>query len=55
VARADRGEAIRLDLNISSQMGHVGAAKAHGLLRLEAAMEGFTKAMAIELARTTSA
>jgi NAD(P)-dependent dehydrogenase (short-subunit alcohol dehydrogenase family) len=37
-------------INISSQMGHVGAAKRTVYCASKHAMEGFTKAMAIELA-----
>ena len=37
-------------INISSQMGHVGAAKRTVYCACKHAMEGFTKAMAIELA-----
>jgi NAD(P)-dependent dehydrogenase (short-subunit alcohol dehydrogenase family) len=37
-------------INISSQMGHVGAAKRSVYCASKHAMEGFTKAMAIELA-----
>jgi len=37
-------------VNISSQMGHVGAAKRTVYCASKHAMEGFTKAMAIELA-----
>ena len=42
-------------INISSQMGHVGAARRTVYCASKHAMEGFTKAMAIELAPTTSA
>jgi NAD(P)-dependent dehydrogenase (short-subunit alcohol dehydrogenase family) len=38
-------------INISSQMGHVGAARRTVYCASKHAMEGFTKAMAIELAR----
>ena len=41
-------------INISSQMGHVGAARAPSM-RVKHAMEGFTKAMAMSWRRTTSA
>jgi NAD(P)-dependent dehydrogenase (short-subunit alcohol dehydrogenase family) len=37
-------------INVSSQMGHVGAARRTGYFASKHAMEGFTKAMAIELA-----
>ena len=37
-------------INISSQMGHVGAARRTVYCATKHAMEGFTKAMAIELA-----
>jgi NAD(P)-dependent dehydrogenase (short-subunit alcohol dehydrogenase family) len=37
-------------INISSQMGHVGAARRTVYCASKHAMEGFTKAMAIELA-----
>ena len=37
-------------INISSQMGHVGAARRSVYCASKLAMEGFTKAMAIELA-----
>ena len=37
-------------INISSQMGHVGAAKRTVYCASKHAMEGFTKAMAVELA-----
>ena len=37
-------------INISSQMGHVGAARRTVYCAIKHAMEGFTKAMAIELA-----
>jgi NAD(P)-dependent dehydrogenase (short-subunit alcohol dehydrogenase family) len=37
-------------INISSQMGHVGAARRSVYCASKHAMEGFTKAMAIELA-----
>ena len=37
-------------INVSSQMGHVGAAKRSVYCASKHAMEGFTKAMAIELA-----
>jgi NAD(P)-dependent dehydrogenase (short-subunit alcohol dehydrogenase family) len=37
-------------INVSSQMGHVGAARRTGYCASKHAMEGFTKAMAIELA-----
>src|SRR5678809_1047541 len=37
-------------INISSQMGHVGAARRTVYCTSKHAMEGFTKAMAIELA-----
>jgi NAD(P)-dependent dehydrogenase (short-subunit alcohol dehydrogenase family) len=37
-------------VNISSQMGHVGAARRTVYCASKHAMEGFTKAMAIELA-----
>ncbi len=42
-------------INISSQMGHVGAARRTVYCASKHAMEGFTKAMAIELAPTISA
>src|SRR6516164_8920621 len=42
-------------INISWQMGHVGAARRTVYCASKHAMEGFTKAMAIELAPTTSA
>ena len=42
-------------INISSQMGHVGAARRTVYCASKHAMEGFTKAMAIELAPHTSA
>ena len=38
-------------INVSSQMGHVGAARRTVYCASKHAMEGFTKAMAIELAR----
>jgi NAD(P)-dependent dehydrogenase (short-subunit alcohol dehydrogenase family) len=44
---AKRGGSI---INISSQMGHVGAARRTVYCASKHAMEGFTKAMAIELA-----
>src|SRR5262252_7583221 len=57
-ARGDKAEARRLlaakrpgsIINISSQMGHVGAARRTVYCTSKHAMEGFTKAMAIELA-----
>jgi NAD(P)-dependent dehydrogenase (short-subunit alcohol dehydrogenase family) len=45
--RAKRGGSI---INVSSQMGHVGAARRSVYCASKHAMEGFTKAMAIELA-----
>jgi NAD(P)-dependent dehydrogenase (short-subunit alcohol dehydrogenase family) len=44
---AERGGVI---INVSSQMGHVGAANRSVYCATKHAMEGFTKAMAIELA-----
>jgi len=44
---ADRAGSI---INVSSQMGHVGAARRSVYCASKHAMEGFTKAMAIELA-----
>jgi NAD(P)-dependent dehydrogenase (short-subunit alcohol dehydrogenase family) len=44
---AKRGGSI---INVSSQMGHVGAARRTVYCASKHAMEGFTKAMAIELA-----
>ena len=57
-ARGDKAVARRLIeakrpgsiINISSQMGHVGAARRSVYCASKHAMEGFTKAMAIELA-----
>src|SRR5882724_2350687 len=59
-ARGQKAEAVARRLvaarqpgsivNISSQMGHVGAAKRTVYCASKHAMEGFTKAMAIELA-----
>src|SRR6202161_650017 len=37
-------------INISSQMGHVGAARRSGYFASKHAMDGFTKVMALELA-----
>ena len=44
---ARRGGSI---INISSQMGHVGGAEPHIYCASKHALEGLTKAMAIELA-----
>jgi NAD(P)-dependent dehydrogenase (short-subunit alcohol dehydrogenase family) len=45
--RKSRGGAI---VNISSQMGHVGAARRTAYCTTKHALEGFTKALAVELA-----
>jgi len=45
--RKERGGAI---VNISSQMGHVGAARRTAYCMTKHALEGFTKALAVELA-----
>ena len=47
LVEAKRGGSI---INISSQMGHVGAARRTVYCASKHAMEGFTKAMAVELA-----
>jgi NAD(P)-dependent dehydrogenase (short-subunit alcohol dehydrogenase family) len=47
LTEAKRGGSI---INVSSQMGHVGAARRTVYCASKHAMEGFTKAMAIELA-----
>ena len=47
---ADQDPASGSIINISSQMGHVGAARRSVYCASKHAMEGFTKAMAIELA-----
>jgi NAD(P)-dependent dehydrogenase (short-subunit alcohol dehydrogenase family) len=47
LVEARRGGSI---INVSSQMGHVGAARRSVYCASKHAMEGFTKAMAIELA-----